>query len=1175
VDVTTEMMSPATMALLADMAVDVSMGHENSATNKGDGSSKSKGSFASSTSSVGEERKPLQPLPQQQQQQERHNRQHYFMGENSNSGSEKNIHCGNLTKSQSLKTMRKRGPNEENYIKNHNDFVVKTINHYSTRVQSNLSSLPEYKTMSFEERRAKLEEVDFLLSRLSNANEYNVDDGAGEDRRFDAANASSTKGNDSDQSTMLEEDPQENCQQRTRESIGSDTTLGEQQNLEQYHQNPNEHPNNTTLASDVSASLLDESTVLLSEGDENENKSDNEQENVGTTLNKARQPINKNHHGKVNLMTNEEDESRFSVGYSEENVKGIHDIHCRQDQISSIPSSPTSNRTTETSDLSSIEKTRQYLPGQQYEQHEDSNILASPSYTTCGSNKISTKRCASNSGKRGSRSRYRSSLRHGVNTNIDDDEFGVENEFNLGCGNGGDDGCGDDDDLFRYRNPRGGLFMNDHEDGFSCGSPIMRRFSDDGLRLEGDSSCCSHGEESKDTLGDLQHPKLKNTARHTTTSKLMITKSKIGHQNKANESEEQSRFSYIDDESTDPVDFGEKNHSSIDDNNNDNIYVEAYCSLESSKHCHEEQQHCFTQKSQWSAFRNADPKLTCSQMGSDEENSPVRRRAIRFDSASRSKKMIPKSSSRRGRSCARDESIARSPLLEEPEDDEELEASSLEGDQDFVGMQERMADMSMDDNELPINQLNCMEDEDPIQTVRNLSRRAKELERHGVDTSLLDEVAPCDIRLKDGANFRMNPLHCCKGEKVKRREGSRKAKSNSKLIAKDQNDNTSASALDAKESEKLSKLSRKQGDSNRTSEYLYSYDSCISELDSYPDPIANFPSRVATRLNIAYEFIVNRECVPNKIRSENRGLSSAILLSLSPRQVKSVVSKLLTQTAKLARNHQDSRNDPSKSFGKHTPSNTRVLAKDYLAGGTLLVVRSKEDIPDWEVALREFTSLSVLNHSAMQSTSRKQASTASKCAGFDVVLTTYDAIKSKEATIPVDSYGCAILRQTATENPSSHDDGWMTVRTSGTESAATQPQKCLLLSILHRMSWFRVILIDELGRKGFVTKPGTARAQAAVALHSKSRFIFFEKDETIANTSHEDKFKDDRRQLRSVATALQLPETTKLDKLMTDFVLDVSKACKSTEGSDRTALSSSSDDYFSESSADNQLTDPL
>jgi hypothetical protein len=62
--------------------------------------------------------------------------------------------------------------------------------------------------------------------------------------------------------------------------------------------------------------------------------------------------------------------------------------------------------------------------------------------------------------------------------------------------------------------------------------------------------------------------------------------------------------------------------------------------------------------------------------------------------------------------------------------------------------------------------------------------------------------------------------------------------------------------------------------------------------------------------------------------------------------------------------------------------------KDVMAGGTLIVVRGKEDIAQWEVALREYTSLSVMNHAEMQSNLRKLANTAAKCAGFDIVLST-------------------------------------------------------------------------------------------------------------------------------------------------------------------------------------------
>eukprot|EP00581_Thalassiosira_minuscula_P012866 CAMPEP_0183718190 /NCGR_PEP_ID=MMETSP0737-20130205/11520_1 /TAXON_ID=385413 /ORGANISM="Thalassiosira miniscula, Strain CCMP1093" /LENGTH=114 /DNA_ID=CAMNT_0025947709 /DNA_START=66 /DNA_END=406 /DNA_ORIENTATION=- len=113
---------------------------------------------------------------------------------------------------------------------------------------------------------------------------------------------------------------------------------------------------------------------------------------------------------------------------------------------------------------------------------------------------------------------------------------------------------------------------------------------------------------------------------------------------------------------------------------------------------------------------------------------------------------------------------------------------------------------------------------------------------------------------------------------------------------------------------------------------------------------------------------------------------------------------------KSTRSHQRSKNGkppssfasrrrctPSLSSSAHAPSKDA----DYLAGGTLIVLRGKEDISQWEVALREYTSLSCINHAGMQSTLRKLATTAGKCAGFDVVLTTYDALKTKEATVPV------------------------------------------------------------------------------------------------------------------------------------------------------------------------------
>ena len=97
----------------------------------------------------------------------------------------------------------------------------------------------------------------------------------------------------------------------------------------------------------------------------------------------------------------------------------------------------------------------------------------------------------------------------------------------------------------------------------------------------------------------------------------------------------------------------------------------------------------------------------------------------------------------------------------------------------------------------------------------------------------------------------------------------------------------------------------------------------------------------------------------------------------------------------------------------------------------------------------------------------------------------YDAIKAKEVTVPIDETGRAMLDNNA--DPSETDDGWLTSRVAGSAQA---PRKCHQLSVLHRMVWHRLIMIDVLGRKGFLIKPGTARAQAAVAINSVSRYDF-------------------------------------------------------------------------------------
>ena len=62
-----------------------------------------------------------------------------------------------------------------------------------------------------------------------------------------------------------------------------------------------------------------------------------------------------------------------------------------------------------------------------------------------------------------------------------------------------------------------------------------------------------------------------------------------------------------------------------------------------------------------------------------------------------------------------------------------------------------------------------------------------------------------------------------------------------------------------------------------------------------------------------------------------------------------------------ARLHQRAVTEPSLAKRLTSPSSAPPKDYDILAGGTLIVRRGKEDIEQWEFALREYTSLSVLS----------------------------------------------------------------------------------------------------------------------------------------------------------------------------------------------------------------------
>ena len=157
-----------------------------------------------------------------------------------------------------------------------------------------------------------------------------------------------------------------------------------------------------------------------------------------------------------------------------------------------------------------------------------------------------------------------------------------------------------------------------------------------------------------------------------------------------------------------------------------------------------------------------------------------------------------------------------------------------------------------------------------------------------------------------------------------------------------------------------------------------------------------------------------------------------------------------------------------------------IRRKSSLQGKTIIIGRSKEDISKWESALRDSTGCSVLNHATLSLSERIRAATGEKATKYDVVLTTFDALKSPDMAIAVNESGHVVESQAA------KNDGWYASRTSDKDKA----QKCKQLSVLHQVAFKRIVFVDLLGKKSFLVKHGTARAEAAIALRGESRWVF-------------------------------------------------------------------------------------
>ena len=242
-------------------------------------------------------------------------------------------------------------------------------------------------------------------------------------------------------------------------------------------------------------------------------------------------------------------------------------------------------------------------------------------------------------------------------------------------------------------------------------------------------------------------------------------------------------------------------------------------------------------------------------------------------------------------------------------------------------------------------------------------------------------------------------------------------------------------------------------------------------------PFLSFTSRTISRLNELTEWLIKKEC--QEISSSQIAINDSnescdvnlemvncgkkgVLLSLTADEIKALVLKFIL-----------------KIGARHCASN--LTQND--SGGTLIVLRDKEEIASWEHDIRENSSLSLWTH-VKKPPKTSIVTLKSRLAGYDIVLTTFDAIKAKDITQPVDEHGQALTRRLV------RHDGWYD-STRATQNRgmmnSSSHTKCLQLSVAHGIRWSRVIFLDKIGKSSYITKPKTARAIAGKALVGRSR----------------------------------------------------------------------------------------
>lgn len=234
-------------------------------------------------------------------------------------------------------------------------------------------------------------------------------------------------------------------------------------------------------------------------------------------------------------------------------------------------------------------------------------------------------------------------------------------------------------------------------------------------------------------------------------------------------------------------------------------------------------------------------------------------------------------------------------------------------------------------------------------------------------------------------------------------------------------------------------------------------------LVNFPDPLTKYNTKQKKVLKDVFGLLCQSE-LDSKDQTIVETTSANVLFSLSYEQVMDLSLRLFLND-----------DDERSRYDRQDKSSVSMQ------GHTVIVTRTKDDVAMWERALREGTGCSVFNHAAAPLSERVRQNTAEKATKYDVVLTTYDALKSTDIAVPIDDHGYAIISKPQ------EDNGWMISRKASSQSESVRSQKCKQLCVLHKVNFQRVIFVDVLGRKSFLAKNGTARAAASIALRANSR----------------------------------------------------------------------------------------